>query len=159
MSKPTISNRSRTIFSDSPWYFDVRLAADKLKNVVPHSVATAFASSVLPVPGGPTIMIPCTNQNNAPDNQLIGLIQQKLAFRLTAMCTLFYNDDDHSSATFTNYIILSTYLLCGVVCNLTLFLDWISKFINFCRLYLERTWALLVYSDFDFIVFLLIFLL
>jgi len=40
----------------------VRLAADRLKNVVPHSVATAFASRVLPVPGGPTIIIPCTNQ-------------------------------------------------------------------------------------------------
>jgi hypothetical protein len=29
-----------------------------LKNVVPHSVATAFASIVLPVPGGPNIRTP-----------------------------------------------------------------------------------------------------
>lgn len=31
---------------------------DTLKNVVPHSVATAFASIVFPVPGGPTIKTP-----------------------------------------------------------------------------------------------------
>jgi hypothetical protein len=38
-----------------------------LKNVVPHSVATAFASSVFPVPGGP--------YNNTPLHGL--LIPQK----------------------------------------------------------------------------------
>lgn len=31
---------------------------ETLKKVVPHSVATAFASMVLPVPGGPTIRLP-----------------------------------------------------------------------------------------------------
>jgi hypothetical protein len=31
---------------------------DTLKKVVPHSVATAFANIVLPVPGGPTINTP-----------------------------------------------------------------------------------------------------
>ena len=39
----TISKSSRTSFSDSPWYFELRLDDDTLKNVVPHSVATAFA--------------------------------------------------------------------------------------------------------------------
>ena len=33
--------------------------ADTLKKVVPHSVATALASMVFPVPGGPTISTPC----------------------------------------------------------------------------------------------------
>ena len=37
---------------------DVSVDEDTLKNVVPHSVATAFASSVLPVPGGPVINTP-----------------------------------------------------------------------------------------------------
>lgn len=54
----TISNNSRTSFSDSPLYFDVNVEDETLKNVVPHSVATAFASIVLPVPGGPTISTP-----------------------------------------------------------------------------------------------------
>ena len=31
---------------------------DTLKNVVPHSVATALANNVFPVPGGPTINTP-----------------------------------------------------------------------------------------------------
>ena len=54
----TISNKRRTSFSDSPRYLELRLDDDTLKNDVPHSVATAFASSVLPVPGGPTIIMP-----------------------------------------------------------------------------------------------------
>lgn len=54
----TISNKSRTSFSDSPLYFDVKVEDETLKNVVPHSVATAFASIVLPVPGGPTMSTP-----------------------------------------------------------------------------------------------------
>lgn len=54
----TISNSKRTIFSDSPRYFDVNVEEDTLKKVVPHSVATAFANIVFPVPGGPTMSTP-----------------------------------------------------------------------------------------------------
>ena len=54
----TISKRIRTSFSDSPLYLEVRVEELTLKNVVPHSVATAFANIVLPVPGGPTIRTP-----------------------------------------------------------------------------------------------------
>lgn len=54
----TISNSILTSFSDSPLYFDVSVDDETLKNVVPHSVATALASMVLPVPGGPTISTP-----------------------------------------------------------------------------------------------------
>ncbi|GAV04619.1 hypothetical protein RvY_14880 [Ramazzottius varieornatus] len=54
----TISNKRRTSFSDSPRYLDVSVEEDTLKKVVPHSVATALASIVLPVPGGPTIKTP-----------------------------------------------------------------------------------------------------
>lgn len=54
----TISNSNRTSFSDSPRYLEVSVEEDTLKKVVPHSVATAFASIVLPVPGGPTISTP-----------------------------------------------------------------------------------------------------
>ena len=42
-----------TIFSLCPWNFETTDAAEQLKKVVLHSVATALASSVLPVPGGP----------------------------------------------------------------------------------------------------------
>lgn len=54
----TISNNSRTSFSDSPRYLEVRVEEETLKNVVPHSVATALANMVFPVPGGPTISTP-----------------------------------------------------------------------------------------------------
>lgn len=54
----TISNNRRTSFSDSPLYLEVRVEEETLKKVVPHSVATALASIVLPVPGGPTISTP-----------------------------------------------------------------------------------------------------
>ena len=54
----TISNSSLTSFSDSPRYFEVKVDEVTLKNVVPHSVATAFANIVFPVPGGPTMHTP-----------------------------------------------------------------------------------------------------
>lgn len=54
----TISNRSRTSFSDSPRYLEDKVEEDTLKNVVPHSVATALANIVFPVPGGPTMRTP-----------------------------------------------------------------------------------------------------
>jgi len=53
-----ISNKSLTNFSDSPRYLDVIVDDETLKNVVPHSVATALANIVFPVPGGPTIKTP-----------------------------------------------------------------------------------------------------
>ncbi len=54
----TISKSSLTSFSDSPLYLEVSVEEDTLKKVVPHSVATALASMVLPVPGGPTMRTP-----------------------------------------------------------------------------------------------------
>lgn len=53
-----MSKRMRTSFSDSPRHLLVKLELETLKNVVPHSVATALAKRVLPVPGGPTIKTP-----------------------------------------------------------------------------------------------------
>ncbi len=37
---------------------EASVEVDTLKKVVPHSVATALASIVLPVPGGPNISTP-----------------------------------------------------------------------------------------------------
>ena len=54
----TISKSNRINFSLSPRHFDDKLDELTLKKVVPHSVATALASRVLPVPGGPTIIMP-----------------------------------------------------------------------------------------------------
>lgn len=48
-----ISNSTRTSFSLSPRHLDTIELAEMLKNVVRHSVATAFANRVFPVPGGP----------------------------------------------------------------------------------------------------------
>ena len=50
MSKNVKKEITRTNFSESPRHFDVNVEAVTLKNVVPHSVATALASKVLPVP-------------------------------------------------------------------------------------------------------------
>lgn len=58
----TISKRRRTSFSDSPLYLEVRVDEETLKNVVLHSVATALAKSVFPVPGGPTISTPYSKE-------------------------------------------------------------------------------------------------
>lgn len=52
------SNKHRTIRSLSPRHFEANVAEETLKNVVPHSVATALASSVFPVPGGPNMRTP-----------------------------------------------------------------------------------------------------
>ena len=54
----TISKSRRTNCSDSPRYLEASVEDDTLKNVVPHSVATALANNVFPVPGGPTINTP-----------------------------------------------------------------------------------------------------
>jgi hypothetical protein len=54
----TISNSSLTSFSESPRYLEVRVEEETLKNVVQHSVTTALANMVFPVPGGPTISTP-----------------------------------------------------------------------------------------------------
>ena len=59
----TISKRSRTSFSDSPRYLEVRVEDDTLKKVVLHSVATALARRVFPVPGGPTKSTPYREQS------------------------------------------------------------------------------------------------
>ena len=42
----------------SPTHLDMRVLADTLKKVDWHSEATAFASMVLPLPGGPYRRIP-----------------------------------------------------------------------------------------------------
>jgi hypothetical protein len=47
-----------TIFSDSPFHLEAREDALMLKKEVSPTVATALASSVLPVPGGPNRSTP-----------------------------------------------------------------------------------------------------
>lgn len=53
-----ISNKILTSFYDSPFHLDAKLLADTLKNVVPPLEATALASKVFPVPGGPNMSTP-----------------------------------------------------------------------------------------------------
>ena len=48
----------RTIFSESPRHLEASVEEVREKKEVPHSVATAFASSVFPVPGGPNMSTP-----------------------------------------------------------------------------------------------------
>jgi hypothetical protein len=52
------SNSTFTSFSESPRHLLTMEEAEMLKKVVLHSVATASASIVLPVPGGPKSRIP-----------------------------------------------------------------------------------------------------
>ena len=51
-------NRWRMRAAPTPTNISTNEAADCEKNVAPDSWATAFASSVLPVPGGPWSRIP-----------------------------------------------------------------------------------------------------
>ena len=46
-------------FSELPRHLEPTDAAEMLKKVVLHSVATARARRVLPVPGGPYSKMPC----------------------------------------------------------------------------------------------------
>ncbi len=57
--------RTLTSFSELPRHLEATEEAEMLKKVVLHSVATARASRVLPVPGGPYSRMPCTFQGNA----------------------------------------------------------------------------------------------
>lgn len=50
-------------FSEFPRHLDPTEDADMLKKVVLHSVATALANSVLPVPGGPYNRMPCSSDS------------------------------------------------------------------------------------------------
>ena len=52
------SKSTLTSFSESPLHLDTMVDALILKKVVLHSVATALASIVFPVPGGPNSNIP-----------------------------------------------------------------------------------------------------
>jgi len=47
------------LFSVAHLYFEARVEEETLKKVVWHSVATALANMVLPVPGGPYMRTPC----------------------------------------------------------------------------------------------------
>lgn len=51
-------NTAFAIFSPSPTHFDVIELTDMLRKLAPDCTATAFASSVLPVPGGPNSRMP-----------------------------------------------------------------------------------------------------
>lgn len=54
--------RNAAAASCSYLYLLASVADDTLKKVQPHSVATAFASMVLPVPGGPNNITPCSTE-------------------------------------------------------------------------------------------------
>lgn len=47
-----------SVTSEKHLYLDASVAAEMLKKVVLHSVATAFANIVFPVPGGPNMSTP-----------------------------------------------------------------------------------------------------
>lgn len=79
-----------TSFSLSPRHLLMMLLALMLKKVVEHSVATALASSVLPVPGGPYSRMPfqgaskpgawrsmvCAAGGSQPDMHIVGVEHQ-----------------------------------------------------------------------------------
>ena len=51
-------NKSLTLLAPTPTNISTKSDPEMLKNGTPASPATAFASSVLPVPGGPTSKTP-----------------------------------------------------------------------------------------------------
>ena len=77
-----MENSNLTIFSESPRYLEVNEEEETLKKEVLHSVATALANMVLPVPGGPTIntpfkgrRMPKKNRSNLSGDAVISIIQ------------------------------------------------------------------------------------
>ena len=54
-------NKSRTRDAPTPTYISIKSEPANEKNGTPASPATAFASNVLPVPGGPTKSAPFGN--------------------------------------------------------------------------------------------------
>ena len=58
MQPLTIRNNAAMFFSASPTHLEASMSVVTLINVDLHSVAAALASRVLPVPGGPTRIIP-----------------------------------------------------------------------------------------------------
>jgi hypothetical protein len=67
---------TRTSFSPSPTHLLVKLAALMLKNVARLSVASAFASIVLPLPGGPYSRMPRTGARS-PEKMSARSLQQQ----------------------------------------------------------------------------------
>ena len=57
-----IANKVLISFSLSPIHLLTKALAEMLKNVDLHSEATAFASMVLPLPGGPYSSIPLVGE-------------------------------------------------------------------------------------------------
>lgn len=55
----------------SDLYLEARVDEDTLKKVVLHSVATALASMVLPVPGGPNINTPCMQRHMLSSDKIL----------------------------------------------------------------------------------------
>mmetsp|Transcript_18672 Transcript_18672/g.40125 ORF Transcript_18672/g.40125 Transcript_18672/m.40125 type:complete len:309 (-) Transcript_18672:3809-4735(-) len=61
-----IENSARTCFSPSPNHLDARLDMEQYMKFAPDSEATAFASIVLPVPGGPNSSTPLVGLARLP---------------------------------------------------------------------------------------------
>lgn len=57
--------RTLTSFSEFPRHLEATDEAEMLKKVVLHSVATALANRVLPVPGGPYSKMPYASTQSA----------------------------------------------------------------------------------------------
>lgn len=64
-------NRVLTNFSASPIHFEVSVAAVMLKNLQLDSFATAFASRVFPLPGGPNNKRPFDGALNPVNNYTV----------------------------------------------------------------------------------------
>jgi hypothetical protein len=88
-SSRATANKAFTSFSPSPTYFDVNVAALMLKKVALHSDATALASNVFPLPGGPNKSNPLAGALN-PVN-ISGRNEGKITISCKA-CFAIYKD-------------------------------------------------------------------
>ena len=59
-----LTARPRVRLQQEAGYLLAIVDAETLKNVVLHSVATAFARSVFPVPGGPNLLFVCARHGS-----------------------------------------------------------------------------------------------
>ena len=71
-----VSNRSRTREAPTPTYISTKSEPEIEKNGTPASPATARASSVLPVPGGPTSSTPLAECVAPSELNFFGILQE-----------------------------------------------------------------------------------
>lgn len=131
-SSRATANKARTIFSPSPTYLLVSDAAEILKKVAEHSVATARARRVFPLPGGPKSKSPRDGVRNPVKSS--GLTAGKMTISFNA-CLAVSLPATSTNSTFWPPSIISAKTVCTSFCSTPLTL--MAELCNGAAVWLE----------------------